>query len=103
MAKVIFLIVDGMADDRIPQLNNHTPLSYADKPNLSKLLLHSELLYPSVLGKLAPESDSGVMADLGYDPRKYSTGRGWFECTGVGLKPEEGDISLRVNIGEVRD
>ena len=103
MAKVVFLIVDGMADDRIPQLNNHTPLSYADKPNLSRLLLHSELLYPSVLGKLAPESDSGVMADLGYDPRKYSTGRGWFECTGVGLKPEEGDISLRVNIGEVRD
>ena len=101
MNKTVFLIVDGMADLPIKTLNNKTPLEYAYKPNLSSFLKHSVLAYPSVLGKLAPQSDSGVMADLGYDPIKYSTGRGWFECLGLGMEPRSGDLSLRVNFGRV--
>ena len=101
MGKVVFLIVDGMGDRPIKLLSNKTPLEYANKVNINSLLSHAALAFPSVLGRLAPESDSGVMADLGYDPKKYSTGRGWFECLGLGMNPKEGDISLRVNIAEV--
>ncbi len=92
-----------MGDDPIPQLKNQTPLEYAKKPNISKLLANSVLAFPSVLGKIAPESDAGVLANLGYDPTKYSTGRGWFEAIGLGLKPEEGDIALRTNFGIVEN
>ncbi len=101
MGKTIFIIVDGMADLPIKQLKNKTPLDYAIKTNLYKFLKHSEFAYPTVLGKFAPQSDSGVMADLGYDPLKYSTGRGWFECLGLNMQPKDGELSIRVNFGSV--
>ncbi|MGC8533414.1 MAG: hypothetical protein ACP5MV_02155 [Candidatus Parvarchaeum sp.] len=101
MSKTVFIIVDGMADLPIKELKNKTPLDYAIKTNLYKFLRHSKFAYPTVLGKFAPQSDSGVMADLGYDPLKYSTGRGWFECLGLNMAPKDGDLSIRVNFGSV--
>ena len=101
MNKTVFIIVDGMADLPIKRLGRKTPLEYAIKNNLYRFLKHSEFAYPNVLGKLAPQSDAGVMADLGYDPLKYSTGRGWFECLGLGMQPKDGDLSVRVNFGSV--
>jgi 2,3-bisphosphoglycerate-independent phosphoglycerate mutase len=101
MAKLVYIIVDGMGDLPINALNHKTPLEYAYKPNISLLLSHAAYGYPSVLGKLAPQSDAGVLADLGYDPVKYSTGRGWFECLGLGMQPKDGELSLRVNFGQV--
>ncbi len=101
MGKLIYIIVDGMADLPIKNLGGKTPLEYAYKPNTSFFLRHSVFGYPSVLGRYAPQSDSGVMADLGYDPLKYSTGRGWFECLGLGMSPEDGQLAVRVNFGAV--
>lgn len=101
MGKLAFIIVDGMGDLPIPVLNKKTPLEYAYKPNVSMLLKNAAYAFPSVLGKLAPQSDAGVLADLGYDPIKFSTGRGWFECMGLGMNPGEGDLSVRVNFGQV--
>ncbi len=103
MAKLVYIIVDGMGDLPITNLNNKTPLGYAYKPNISLLLKHAAYAFPSVLGKLAPQSDAGVMADLGYDPIKYPTGRGWFECLGLGMQPEDGDLSVRANFGQVKN
>ncbi len=103
MGKLVYIIVDGMADLPIKLLNNKTPLEYAYKPNISFFLKHAAYGFPSVLGKLAPQSDAGVMADLGYEPTKYSTGRGWFECLGLGMDPKDGELSVRVNFGEVKD
>jgi 2,3-bisphosphoglycerate-independent phosphoglycerate mutase len=103
MGKLVYIIVDGMGDFPIRNLNNKTPLDYAYKPNLSLLLKHAAYAFPSVLGKLAPQSDAGVLADLGYEPTKYCTGRGWFECLGLGMQPEDGDLSVRVNFGEVKN
>ncbi len=102
MVKLVYIIVDGMADLPIRLLNNKTPLEYAYKPNISSFLKHATYGFPSVLGKLAPQSDVGVMADLSYDPIKYSTGRGWFECLGLGMAPKDGELSVRVNFGEVK-
>lgn len=102
MAKLVYIIVDGMGDLPISTLNRKTPLEYAYKPNTSLLLKNAVYAYPSVLGKLAPQSDAGVMADLGYEPTKYSTGRGWFECLGLGMQPKDGDLSVRVNFGEAK-
>ncbi len=101
MGKTVYLIVDGMGDLPIKNLAKKTPLAYAFKPNLSSMSKNAVFAYPTVLGKLAPQSDAGVMADLGYDPTKYSTGRGWFECLGLGMEPRDGDVSIRVNFGEV--
>jgi 2,3-bisphosphoglycerate-independent phosphoglycerate mutase len=54
------------------------------------------LMY-SVKKGVAPESDVAVISLLGYDPFKYSTGRGVIEAVGVGLKMKDGDLALRCN------
>jgi 2,3-bisphosphoglycerate-independent phosphoglycerate mutase len=46
---------------------------------------------------IAPESDVGVISILGYDPFKYSTGRGILEAVGAGLSVKNGDLALRCN------
>jgi 2,3-bisphosphoglycerate-independent phosphoglycerate mutase len=101
MTKTVFIIVDGMADLPIRLLKNKTPLDYAIKTNLYRFLKYADFAYPKVLGKFAPQSDSGVMADLGYNPLKYSTGRGWFECLGLNMRPKEGELCIRVNFGSI--
>jgi 2,3-bisphosphoglycerate-independent phosphoglycerate mutase len=54
------------------------------------------LMY-SVRKGVAPESDVAVISLLGYDPFKYSTGRGIIEAVGAGLNVTDGDLALRCN------
>jgi 2,3-bisphosphoglycerate-independent phosphoglycerate mutase len=46
---------------------------------------------------VAPESDVAVISLLGYDPFKYSTGRGIIEAVGAGIDVKDGDLALRCN------
>ncbi len=46
---------------------------------------------------IAPESDAGVLALLGYDPAHDSPGRGVLEALGVEIPLEAGDVALRSN------
>jgi 2,3-bisphosphoglycerate-independent phosphoglycerate mutase len=46
---------------------------------------------------VAPESDAAVISILGYNPFKYSTGRGIIEAVGAGLDVRNGDLALRCN------
>jgi 2,3-bisphosphoglycerate-independent phosphoglycerate mutase len=46
---------------------------------------------------VAPESDVAVISLLGYDPLKYSTGRGVIEAVGAGMDMKDGDVALRCN------
>lgn len=96
--KLIFIAIDGMGDLPIESLGNKTPLEAADTPNLDSLVKKGEtgLMYTVKKG-VAPESDVAVISLLGYDPFKYSTGRGVIEAAGVGLKMEDGDLALRCN------
>lgn len=48
--------------------------------------------------EISPESDSGAMALLGYDPLRYYTGRGALEALGLGfLAVGENGVGFRVN------
>ena len=46
---------------------------------------------------IAPESDAGVMALLGYDPARDSPGRGVLEALGVEIPLAPGDVAFRSN------
>jgi 2,3-bisphosphoglycerate-independent phosphoglycerate mutase len=96
--KLIFVAIDGMGDLPIKSLGNKTPLETADTPNLDSLakIGKTGLMY-SVKKGVAPESDVAVISLLGYDPFKYSTGRGVIEAAGVGLNMKDGDLALRCN------
>jgi 2,3-bisphosphoglycerate-independent phosphoglycerate mutase len=96
--KLIFVAVDGMGDLPIKSLGNKTPLEAAETPNMDALAKVGKtgLMY-SVKKGVAPESDVAVISLLGYDPFKYSTGRGVIEAAGLGLNMRDGDLALRCN------
>ena len=96
--KLIYVAIDGMGDLPIKELGNKTPLEAAETPNMDALAANGKtgLMY-SVKKGVAPESDVAVISLLGYDPFKYSTGRGVIEVAGAGLKMKDGDLALRCN------
>ena len=96
--KLLFVAIDGMGDLPIEALGNKTTLEAAKTPNLDSLAEKGKtgLMYTVEKG-VAPESDVAVISLLGYDPFKYSTGRGVIEVAGVGLKMKDGDLALRCN------
>jgi len=50
---------------------------------------------------IAPESDAGVFALLGYDPVHDSPGRGVLEALGVEIPLAPGDVALRLNFATI--
>ncbi len=75
-----------------------TPLEYANKPNIDALAERGQkgIMY-SVKKGIAPESHSGVMSVIGYDPFKYTASRAVLEAVGAGMQFEDGDLALRCN------
>ena len=96
--KLIYVAIDGMGDLPIAELGNRTPLEAANTPHLDFLAKNGKagLMYTVKKG-VAPESDVAVISLLGYDPFKYSTGRGIIEAVGAGIDVANGDLALRCN------
>jgi 2,3-bisphosphoglycerate-independent phosphoglycerate mutase len=96
--KLLYVVIDGMGDLPNQDLQNKTPLEAANTPNLDSLAKRGQtgLMY-SVSKGVAPESDVAVISLLGYDPFKYSTGRGIIEAVGAGISLKDGDLALRCN------
>lgn len=96
--KLIYVVIDGLGDLPIKELGNETPLGAADTPRMNRLAKNGKtgLMYTVDKG-IAPESDVGVISILGYDPFKYSTGRGVLEAVGAGMPIKNSDLALRCN------
>ncbi len=96
--KLIYAVIDGMGDLPIAELGNKTPLEAAKTPNMDFLARNGQTGLMYTVGKgVAPESDAAVISLLGYNPFKYSTGRGIIEAVGAGIDVRNGDLSLRCN------
>ncbi|MDD4939521.1 MAG: alkaline phosphatase family protein [Candidatus Omnitrophica bacterium] len=98
MKKILYIVLDGLGDLPIKELNNKTPLEAALTPNLDRLAQKGRtgIVYPVAKG-MAPESDIAVISLLGYDAHKYYTGRGPLESFAEGLMIHDGNLALRVN------
>lgn len=95
---IFLIIVDGAADRVIPQLGNKTPWEAADTPNTDELALSGIQGMIDVVPGIAPESDNGCMALLGYDPHLHYTGRGPLEGLGAGfLDGNDNVVCFRIN------
>ena len=96
--KLLYVVIDGMGDLPLEALGNRTPLEAAETPNMDFLARNGQtgLMYTVKKG-IAPESDVAVISLLGYDPFKYSTGRGVIEAVGAGIEFKNGDLALRCN------
>jgi 2,3-bisphosphoglycerate-independent phosphoglycerate mutase len=104
MKKILYIVLDGLGDLPIKELNNKTPLEAAVTPNLDRLAQKGKtgIVYPVAKG-IAPESDIAVISLLGYDAHKYYTGRGPLESFAEGLAIHDGNLALRVNFATVAE
>lgn len=99
--KVYIVVLDGAGDRPNVQLDGQTPLLYARTPHLDALAARSRMARVHVIGPgFWPESDSGAMAILSYDPLTHYTGRGPLEGLGAGMIASDGSaVAFRANFG----
>jgi 2,3-bisphosphoglycerate-independent phosphoglycerate mutase len=96
------IVLDGLGDLPHPDTAGRSPVVAAQTPNLDHLLAAGQSGEVIVIGPgIAPESDAGVLALLGYDPVRDSPGRGVLEAEGVGISLGPGDIALRLNFATI--
>lgn len=97
--QIYFIILDGAADRKIKKLGWKTPLQCAKTPTLDSLAKKGcQSMITIIDDKIAPESDSGTMALLSYDPKIYYPGRGTLEGIGAGLMDDyKYQVSFRIN------
>ncbi len=102
--KYFVVLGDGMADEPIEEIEGKTPLAWAKTPMMDRLAPKSEVgLAHTIPEGMKPGSDTANLAVLGYDPRRYYTGRSPLEALSIGVPMKETDIAIRCNIVTVSD
>lgn len=97
--KYIVLVGDGMADYPIEELGMRTPLEAARTPNMDFIAQNGCLGQAKTIpDKMTPASDVANLSILGYDPKKYYSGRGPLEAANLGIELEEDDVAFRCNL-----
>lgn len=97
--KYIVVLGDGMADKPIPELGDKTPLEYAKTPMMDSLAANGEIgMVHTIPDGMKPGSDTANLSVLGYNPRKYYSGRSPLEALSIGVPMKDTDIALRCNI-----
>lgn len=97
--KYVVVLGDGMADEPIEALSGKTPLEYANTPMMDELSKKSEIgMVHTIPDGMNPGSDTANLSVLGYDPKKYYSGRSPLEALSIGIPMKDTDIALRCNI-----
>ena len=93
------MLCDGMADEPLEELGGKTPLEAAATPNMDRLAKVSEIgMVRTVPEGMAPGSDTANLSVIGYDPKRYYTGRSPLEALSIGVDMAPDDVSFRCNV-----
>ncbi len=97
--KYVVVLGDGMADEPIEALGGKTPLAYAKTPVMDKLSKLSEIgMVHTIPDGMKPGSDTANLSVMGYDPKKYYSGRSPLEALSIGVPMKDTDVAIRCNI-----
>ena len=97
--KYVVVLGDGMADEPIEALGGKTPLAYANTPVMDKLSKMSEIgMVHTIPDGMKPGSDTANLSVMGYDPKKYYSGRSPLEALSIGVPMKDTDVAIRCNI-----
>ena len=101
--KYLLIHGDGMADWPCEELGGRTPLEAARKPNMDRLATRGVLGLVATIPQGMPSgSDVGTMTMMGYDPRRYHTGRAPIEAASQGIELGSSDVVFRMNLVSLR-
>lgn len=96
--KYIVVLGDGMADEPIEELGGKTPLEVAKTPVMDEIAKEAVLgLSANIPEGMKPGSDTANLAVLGYNPKKYYSGRSPLEALSIGVPMKDDDIAIRCN------
>lgn len=102
--KYVIVLGDGMADEPIEVLGGKTPLEYAKTPAMDRLSKKAEVgMVHTIPEGMKPGSDTANLSVLGYDAKKYYSGRSPLEALSIGVPMKDTDIALRCNIVTISD
>jgi 2,3-bisphosphoglycerate-independent phosphoglycerate mutase len=102
--KYVLIIPDGAADLPLDELDGQTPFEAAETPNLEALAAAGRQgTVATTPGGMPCGSDVCSMSLLGYDPKKYHTGRAPLEAAALGIEMSPEDWVFRVNLVTVID
>lgn len=97
--KYIIILGDGMAGSPLESLGGKTTMEAANTPVMDALSGYSEIGLASMVPEgMAPGSDTANLSVLGYEPKKYYTGRSPLEALSIGVDMKEDDVSFRCNL-----
>ena len=97
--KYVVVLGDGMADEPIEALGGRTPLEVSNTPHMDRISKLSEMgMVHTIPEGMKPGSDTANLSVMGYDPKKYYTGRSPLEALSIGVPMKETDVALRCNI-----
>jgi len=97
--KYVVILGDGMADYKVKELGNKSPLEAANKPMMDYLAANGTVgLVKTVPEGIAPGSDAANLSVLGYNPQIYYTGRSPLEAASMGIQLNDDDVALRCNL-----
>ena len=97
--KYVVFLCDGMADRKIRDFDNKTPLEAAHTPNMDnycKKAISGTL--KTVPEHLSPGSDVCNLSVMGYDSDLYYTGRSPLEAASIGVTLADNETSFRANL-----
>ncbi len=104
MTKYVIIVPDGAADDPQEALGGKTPLEAAQTPNMDRLSTEGRQgLVRTVPQGMEPGSDVAQMSLLGYDPRRYYSGRAPIEAAARGIPLGLNDWVFRCNMVTIAD
>jgi 2,3-bisphosphoglycerate-independent phosphoglycerate mutase len=102
--KYVIILPDGASDEPLPQLGGKSPLEAAHIPHMDSVAQQG------CLGRVVtiPEgfgagTDVGTLTLMGYDPRRYHTGRAPMEALAQQLTAEPDQLIFRCNFVNITD
>lgn len=104
MTKYVIIVPDGAADEPLEELGGRTVLEAANIPNMDRISREGRQgIVRTVPHGFEPGSDVAQMSLLGYDPKRYYSGRAPIEAAARDIELSASDWVFRCNLVTIAD